>query len=125
MEPGDASSPAGLIALLAGGLVGALVRVIIRRATSRPTPWWAEWISALALGALLAVPFAASVDHMPWITSSLGAALTTYDGVSAAYGYLQAAEQPAQRCVIRLAIATIGTTAGFAAVVFTWHAASG
>lgn len=77
------------IALIASGAFGAALRVILDRTLphQRCTIWVAELAVALLLGAVLGVPFAATLAT-PWVASSVSGALTCYAASSGTYAYL-------------------------------------
>lgn len=111
-----------IIALLAGAVAGALLRVLVERVTqsmNTPRVWAAECVAGLMLGATLGLAFIKlEGEHNPAI-SSLGGALTAYCGACTAY-QLFAHKSGTRKPLSALAhfgSATIATTLGFAGIL--------
>lgn len=126
------NQPLALVALLAGGLVGALLRVLLERLLRTPTPrrivWTIELVAGGLFGVVLALPFITSLRSSSWVGSSLGGALTAYSGACAAYGFLFARSvggNPLGGAVGHFLASTAVTTGGFVLVVVLWRAFSG
>jgi fluoride ion exporter CrcB/FEX len=126
-----ASQPFAEIALLAGAVVGALLRVVLQRVLRTPaqprTVWLTELGVGLLFGIILGVPFIATLQTSAWVGSSLGGALTAYSGASGAIGFL-VARSDRRNSVLAAAghfLACIAaTTFGFVIVVLLWRAVS-
>lgn len=83
--------------LIAGGLAGALLRVIVARLSGsdprRLGLWTAELVVAVVLAAIFGAT-AASAAEPSLIIRSLGAGLTTYAAASGAFGFLAGRDLP-------------------------------
>lgn len=127
------NGPFGLVALIAGGVVGALLRIVLARAlpgTARSprAMWTAELAMALGFGALLAVPLVASGFGTHWVGSSLGGALTAYSAACAVYAFLRAQgalRNPIGPAVAHFLASTVAATIGLVGVVLLWRLTTG
>lgn len=113
----------GLVALLAGALAGALIRVLVERAIqpmNASRSWAAECLIGFILGAALALASIKIQNGHDLATSSLGGALTAYCGACAAY-QLAPGGKPGVRHLASSAIhfgtAAIATTLGYAGLL--------
>lgn len=127
LSAAESTSPAGLVALVAGALVGALVRLLLARAVGpqpRRSAWFSESAVGLLLGAALATPVVLMAAGVV-VASSLGGALTAYCGACAAYGFIEAratGARPLPATTVRLLTAAAATSGGFLGVIGLWTA---
>lgn len=85
-----AASGFGIVTLLAGGAVGALLRVLVHRATPTQTSRAGYWVSELGIAAALSLALGIALAAAPnagLLESSMGGALTAYAGASAALAF--------------------------------------
>jgi len=125
------ASPFVTVALFAGGICGALLRVVLER-VARIGSLWGRWARELGLAvtfsAALGLAFAVSLSTASsWSPSGMGGALTAYAGASAAIAFSRARERGTsaiRSAVWHLLADLLVSTAGFAAIVLTvrlWH----
>ncbi len=85
------SGPGNVIGLLAGTIVGVVLRVLIARLTGpdprRPAVWVTELVVVFVLAGVLGVLFG-SLPDPTWVSPALGAGLTVYAAAGGAFGYL-------------------------------------
>ncbi|MGN6445704.1 hypothetical protein [Amnibacterium sp.] len=128
MQVQDGTSVFGLIAVLAGGVVGALVRVVLAKAVPAPgrmLSWLSESGVGLVFGAVLAVAFISAAGGRGWSSSGLGGALTAYAGACATYAFLRAREalsNPLVAAVMHFLASIAVTGIGYAGVIALWAA---
>lgn len=124
---GAEASPFATIALLAGGVVGALLRVLVEGTVpseATAARWILEVAIAATFGAVLSVPFSPYLNGSNWAGSSLGGAMTAYAGASAFYAYVHARAariNPVGPALAHLLAATSATTVGFVLGVSLWQ----